>query len=148
MTPFEVSDLACLTDLNRHEGETIQLDYTDLYDLPSLEWGRDQDNRSQEDFGTFAPYGSELEDVFSSDQFSQYGDFASLSESRDSNTSDSDYVTEVTSALKKYTDLSNKIVIDNSLESLRNVIDFRSRRWGSSLLGLPTRDPPLSPPST
>ena len=29
-----------------------------------------------------------------------------------------------------------------------NVTNFRSRRWGSSLPGLRTRDPPLSPPST
>jgi hypothetical protein len=30
----------------------------------------------------------------------------------------------------------------------RSFYEFRSRRWGSSLLGLRTRDPPLSPPST
>merc|ERR1712074_51322 len=30
----------------------------------------------------------------------------------------------------------------------RKVKKFRSRRWGSSLPGLRTRDPPLSPPST
>jgi hypothetical protein len=30
----------------------------------------------------------------------------------------------------------------------KKIKNFRSRRWGSSLTGLRTRDPPLSPPST
>jgi hypothetical protein len=77
----------------------------------------------EEEAGIFASSGGHLEDVFGSAQYSQYGDFASVTESRDSNTSDSDYVTEDTSALKEYTDLSNKIVIENSIESIRNVIE-------------------------
>merc|ERR1711893_509671 len=35
----------------------------------------------------------------------------------------SDYENEVAAVLKEYTDLSNKIVIENSLESIRNVVE-------------------------
>ena len=131
MIPSEKSDLACftsfdlnrVTDLNRQERETIQLDYQDLYDLASLERGRDQATRSQEGFGAFVSSASDFEDVFGSAQYSQYGDFAISTESRNSSTSISDYVTEDTSAMKECTDVSNKIVIENSIESLRNVIE-------------------------
>ena len=59
MSPTENSDLTCLTgydlervsDLNRQDGETINLDYQDLYDLASLEKCREEAWRSLEVFG-------------------------------------------------------------------------------------------------
>ena len=36
----------------------------------------------------------------------------------------------------------------NHINSVCDTYNIRWRRWGSSLLGRPTLDPPLSPPST
>ena len=58
------------------------------------------------------------------------------------------HVLPITTSLKQCTWLYDvkKIVIQCT--RLQNSVQFRSRGWRSSLPGLRTRDPPLSPPST
>ena len=101
MTPLESSEfeIGRVSDLNRLDGETIHLDYHDLYDLASLETWREEAFQAEDGFRPLAP---------------QFSDFDS---------SGREEVRHVTSALKEYTDLSNKIVIENSIESIRNVIE-------------------------
>ena len=101
MTPLESSEfeLGRVSDLNRLDGETIHLDYHDLYDLASLETWREEAFQAEDGFRPLV---------------TQFSDFDS---------SGREEVRNTTSALKEYTDLSNKIVIENSIESIRNVIE-------------------------
>ena len=119
MPPTESSDLSCL---NREEGETISLDYQDLNgvqimeklpseafsftccDLVGYDYGRDQ-----------AGYGFDggiprVENMYLSDIKSVHdGDDIAYS--------------DATLGNKEYTDLSNKAVIENSLDLIRTAIE-------------------------
>ena len=146
MSPSENSDLTCLTgydmervsDLNRQDGETINLDYQDLYDLASLEKCREEAWRSLEVLGPVASgsgaytgydrelvgYGGDsgrhgvryVEDTDNFDKSLVVLNQLVTSGSDDNHISD-------TFASKEYTDISNKTVIENSLESIRNAIE-------------------------
>jgi len=142
MPPTEKSDLACLTsfdfdrvtDLNRQEGETISMDYQDLFGLDMIEKCREEAEKSDEVFRSFNLYNNELEGCdresswYRSDPCINKVEDLSLNVPFSSLAHISDDLNQPNSAPvhKEYTDLSNKTFIENSLESIRNAIEVNN----------------------
>ena len=114
-------DLATVSDLNMMEGDTIALDYQDLYDLPALDSAKDSAPHS---------YGQLFneQDMIGTGDHDEYhnmvGYTAPISVKDDDTSVDVNTAWKEYSDLsKEYTDLSKKIVLENSIESIRNVIE-------------------------
>ena len=114
-------DLDTVSDLNMMEGDTIALDYQDLYDLPALDNAKDSTPQSYEQL--FSD-----QDMMGTGGQEDYHNLVGYTVP--TSVKDSDASLDVSSVLKEYsdlskeyTDLSKKIVLENSIESIRNVIE-------------------------
>jgi len=132
MPPTEKSEMTCfdfdrVTDLNRQDGETISMDYQDLFGLDVIEKCREEAEKSDEVFRSFNLYSSEIESYgrasawYKSDKVEDL----SLHTGYDAISHLSDDL-QNTNVHKEYTDLSNKTFLDSSLESLRTAIEVNT----------------------
>jgi hypothetical protein len=119
MPPTESSDLHCL---NREEGETISLDYQDLYGVQVMH------KLSSEVFRSFSFGYSDL--VSYGGGQTDYGVDGGIYRVEDTSLSNIDGVHDGDNNhyadVKEYTDLSNKAVIKHSLEFIRTAIEVNT----------------------
>jgi len=128
MPPTEKSEMPCfdfdrVPDLNRQDGETISMDYQDLFGLDVIEKCREEAEKSDEVFRTLNIYSSDFEGYGRNHGWCRSESGIDRVEDLSLNTGFNTLGHVSDELHKEYTDLSSKPYIENSLESLRTAID-------------------------